>query len=132
MATQETELISSSIPPADQLSRLFDVDEEATIDSVRKEIDCNRQYPGDHVSVHIRKLLNAVETQNPPSTRDLEKISDYAIDFILQQACTEPENRDILRVPLPEKGNTTEIIAILTVGFFNWLENLIFRNKKQE
>jgi hypothetical protein len=53
MAAQETELISSSIAPADQLSRLFDVDEEATIESVRKEIDSGRQYPGSHVSVRV-------------------------------------------------------------------------------
>jgi hypothetical protein len=56
---------------------------------------------------HIGELLKAVQTENPPSTTELEEISDYAIDAILHQACTEPENREILRVPPPKKGNIT-------------------------
>lgn len=78
---------------------------------------------------HIGQLLKAVE--NPPSTGELEEISDYAIDCILEQASTEPENREILRIPPPEKG-TTGFVDILTVGFFAWFENLIFRNREQE
>jgi hypothetical protein len=62
--------------------------------------------------VHIRELLRSVQTENPPSTAELEEISNHAIDCIFQQACTEPENREILRVPPAEKGNTIGIRGI--------------------
>jgi hypothetical protein len=78
---------------------------------------------------HVRQLLKAVE--NPPSTSELEEISDYAIDCILEQACTEPENREILSIPPPERG-TMRFVGILTVGFFTWLGKLIFKNREQE
>jgi hypothetical protein len=78
---------------------------------------------------HIYELLEAVQSENPPSDAELEQISDHAIDCILNQACTEPENRQILRVPPQNRGNKTP--NCLSVGFFAWLGNF-FRTRAAE
>lgn len=51
--------------------------------------------------INVRECLRAVRSDMPPSNEELEKISDRAIDCILQQASEDPENRAILRVPAP-------------------------------
>jgi hypothetical protein len=52
MVEQESNPIQPMASAA-RLSQLFGVDEDATIDSVRREIDVSPEYPGGHVSVHI-------------------------------------------------------------------------------
>jgi hypothetical protein len=75
----------------------------------------------------VRQLLKAGE--NSLSTTELQELSDYAIDCIFEQACIEPENREISRIPPLEKG-MMDIVSILTVGFFTWLGTLIFKNRE--
>lgn len=40
-----------------------------------------------------------------------KKDSDHPIDSIFQQTCTKPENREMFRVPPPEKGKANDIIG---------------------
>lgn len=51
--------------------------------------------------MHVRELIKAVRSDEPPSNGELEEISDQAIDCIFQQASQDPENREIFRVPAP-------------------------------
>jgi SOS-response transcriptional repressor LexA len=81
--------------------------------------------------VHIHELLKAVQTENPPSTPESEEISNHAIDYILQQACTELENREILRVPPHEKGNTIDIIDMLSRRIFYLARKFDFQEQRR-
>lgn len=83
--------------------------------------------------MHVRELLRAVRSDMPPSNEEGEEISDRAIDCILQQASEDPENRAILRVPAPRNKMGTRLLTFsLTIGFFVWLNHLVFGNKESE
>lgn len=53
MAEQESESTIQSMVPAERLSRLFEVDGDAIIDSVHREVDGGPQYPAGTVSVRL-------------------------------------------------------------------------------
>jgi hypothetical protein len=53
MANKEGIDTTQIMASGEQLSRMFEVDGDATIDSVRREIDGGRQYPGGRVSVQV-------------------------------------------------------------------------------
>ena len=58
----------------------------------------------------ISELLVAISSENPPSSQELEEISDRAIDCILNQAYMDPENMRILRVlPTRKRSNLTRL-----------------------
>jgi hypothetical protein len=53
MAEQESESAVQSLVPAERLSRLFDVDGDAIINAVHRDVDGGPQYPGGAVSVRL-------------------------------------------------------------------------------
>jgi hypothetical protein len=54
---------------------------------------------------HVRELIGAVESENPPSSAELEELSDQVIDCIFYEACEDSDNRRIVGVP-QKKGGT--------------------------
>jgi hypothetical protein len=55
--------------------------------------------------VHVRELIRAVESRNPPSSAELLELSDQTIDCIYYEACDDPDNRLIVGVA-QKKGGT--------------------------
>ena len=79
----------------------------------------------------IRELLLAVKAEPTPSSKDMEFLSNQAIDFVLHQASIEPENQRILNGPVPARhknGKTHMPKVEVYLGFFEWLGNIFARN----
>ena len=49
----------------------------------------------------IHDLIAEVQSHHNPSMKDINAVSDQAIDILYQQALADPENMRILKLPAP-------------------------------